>query len=517
MLIRNAEILPYGVVSLRSAEGIVQEIGADLAPRDGEEVLDAEGGALFPGLHDHHLHLLALAASLDSVGCGPPQVANADELQAALQSATTQNGVIRGFGYHESVAGELDREKLDRWRNDLPLRIQHRSGTLWILNSKAIDLLQLDRGNDHPGVEHDARGRATGRLFRCDAWLRVQWPPSRERMELRRISEQLASFGITSLTDASASNTAAEWNLFAEAIHNGELLQNVQLLGSFDLPSEKVLASDSDPLRPARCTPPALTRGAVKILLHEAELPTLETLTEQIARAHTQGRGVALHCVTRTELIFAATALAQAGVDAEDRIEHASVAPPDAVALLAELASVESSTKFSVAGEAKSTAPCTSPAPLQIVTQPHFLFERGDQYLVDVEAADRPWLYRGRGFLNAGLRLRAGSDAPYGSADPWFIMRCAVERKTASGITLRSDETLTPEQALALFFPNALTQKSDIVQSVRECIAPGKAADFCLLDRPWQAARCELSRGLVRATFLGGEKIWQRGAETRRK
>ena len=33
---------------------------------------------------------------------------------------------LRGTGYHESVAGELDRHALDRWVPARPVRVQHR-------------------------------------------------------------------------------------------------------------------------------------------------------------------------------------------------------------------------------------------------------------------------------------------------------------------------------------------------------------------------------------------------------
>ena len=68
----GAEIAGRGLLDLRIAEGRVREIGPGLSPEAGEEVLEAEGAALIPGLHDHHIHLLALAAAERSVRCGPP-------------------------------------------------------------------------------------------------------------------------------------------------------------------------------------------------------------------------------------------------------------------------------------------------------------------------------------------------------------------------------------------------------------------------------------------------------------
>ena len=51
----------------------------------GDEIVDAAGGVLLPGLHDHHIHLLALAAARVSVGCGPPGVNDREALAAALR------------------------------------------------------------------------------------------------------------------------------------------------------------------------------------------------------------------------------------------------------------------------------------------------------------------------------------------------------------------------------------------------------------------------------------------------
>ena len=62
LLIRAAEV--EGVrVDVRVAGGRVVALGAGLAGRPGEVVIEAAGGALLPGLHDHHLHLLAWAAA----------------------------------------------------------------------------------------------------------------------------------------------------------------------------------------------------------------------------------------------------------------------------------------------------------------------------------------------------------------------------------------------------------------------------------------------------------------------
>ena len=134
MLIRNAEIFSPtdkqpATADIRIANGHIAAIG-NLTPNTGEQVLDAEGGAVLPGLHDHHIHLLSYAASLNSLCCGPPEVQNEADLLAALKGDDSR-GWLRGRGYHESVAGPIDRHWLDCQLPDRPARIQHRSGRLW--------------------------------------------------------------------------------------------------------------------------------------------------------------------------------------------------------------------------------------------------------------------------------------------------------------------------------------------------------------------------------------------------
>lgn len=53
MLIRGVEVAGRrGPVDVRIAEGVIVEIGPGLGGPDG---VDGRGGALLPGLHDHHI------------------------------------------------------------------------------------------------------------------------------------------------------------------------------------------------------------------------------------------------------------------------------------------------------------------------------------------------------------------------------------------------------------------------------------------------------------------------------
>ncbi|MET0250824.1 MAG: amidohydrolase family protein, partial [Novosphingobium sp.] len=195
MLIRGAEVWRRGVADVRLRGGTIAAVG-DLAPLLGETVIEAHGGALLPGLHDHHLHLFAAAAARASVRCGPPEVMDEDALAAAL--SLPGEGWLRGVGYHESVAGMLDAAMLDRWAPHRPVRVQHRSGRMWFFNSAALDLL-LAHTAPPPGLD-----QAGGQLFDDDAWLRKAMggtPPS-----LAGVGRELAALGVTGVTDMSPGN-----------------------------------------------------------------------------------------------------------------------------------------------------------------------------------------------------------------------------------------------------------------------------------------------------------------------
>ena len=134
LLIRNVEVAGRPGLDVRIEAGRIVGIGSRL-PRIANE-LDGQGGALIPGLCDHHIHLFALAARADSValeGAG-----TAEEVMSRISAAlaTRPAGTwVRAIGYHETMAGDLGRNELDRLAPRHRLRIQHQTGSLWMLNS----------------------------------------------------------------------------------------------------------------------------------------------------------------------------------------------------------------------------------------------------------------------------------------------------------------------------------------------------------------------------------------------
>lgn len=476
LLIRDAELPSGARVDVRLAGERIEQVASHLAARDGEDVLDARGRALSVGLHDHHLHLMAHAAALESLPCSDAVsgcVTGFSELllMRARMEDPAAPGWIRGIGYHESVAGPIDRRWLDAVAPRVPVRIQHRSGRLWVLNTCALHRLGVDEhdvqsSRDTPLERID--GRLTGRLFDGDEWLRTRLAGSYPA--LARTSEALARMGITGVSDAGPRNGRGEFGHFVAERRAGRLKQHVLVMGSPEL------AGVPDQ--------PGIRVGPTKLYLRDADLPPFDDFCRAVADSHAAARPVAIHCVTRGELFFAAAALRQCSPMRGDRIEHASVAPPEAIELLRELG-------------------------VTVVTQPHFVLERGDSYLAEVDGEDQPWLYRCRGFAEAGIPLAAGTDAPCGELNPWIAMAAAVGRRTRTGAHIGPDEALSPTAALALF----MGAPDDPGGPARR-IEGGAPADLCLLDRSWEAALPDLAAVSVDATIKDGRAIWLRSRES---
>lgn len=452
LLIGAARLLDGRLVDVMISAGRVATVDPHQPGRTPD--LDARGGLLLPGLHDHHVHVAATAAALASVRCGPPEVTDAAELASTLAKAGG-TGWLRGIGYHESVAGLIDRAWLDGIVPDRPARIQHRSGRLWIFNS--IGLEYLLAGNAPPR----ALDRDKGHLFDADTWLRgaLQGSPP----DIATVSSRWSRWGVTGVTDMNPHNGLADAARFAAAQQADRFPQRLVLAGTAELAG----LADCD----------TISRGPLKIHLHDAALPEFDAMVEAVAEAHRTGRGVAVHCVTEGELVFTLAAFREAGPVPGDRIEHASIATPELVAQIAELG-------------------------LAVVTQPNFVTERGDAYLADIGREDWPNLYRLRSFLAAGVTLAGGTDTPFGQADPWAAIAAAVDRRTATGVTLGLQEALSPEQALDLFLADPLSLGR------RRAVVPTASADLCLLAQDWTSLRADPASARVVATLVGGKLVF---------
>ncbi len=345
-------------------DGRIAALAPRLAAAD-VRVLDAGGGALLPGLADHHIHLFAAAAadeSLDLEGSG----------DLSRLADWPGEGWVRVIG----AGVELTRTDLDRVQAERPVRVQHRSGALWTLNSAAVERLA--------GALTPAE-RATGQVWRADERLRRALG-DRPEPDLAPLGRRLASWGVTHVSDA----TPAPWSRTDAA----------GVAASAELP-QHVLTMD------------VAGAGPRKIVLADHDLPPLDTVVQTIADAHAGGRPVAVHAVSAVALAVALAAIGSAGAVPGDRIEHAAVCDDGAADRIADLG-------------------------LTVVTQPSIFARHGRTFRRDIEPAERPWLWRYGSLLRRGIPVAMSSDAPYGDANPWLGVRAAAARQPPEHVPART-------------------------------------------------------------------------------
>jgi predicted amidohydrolase YtcJ len=457
LILRDVEVEGRGGLDVRLEDGRIAAIGARL-PSGGHEI-DGRGGALIPGLADHHIHLFSLAAQRDSVTLdGVRDVASLRLRIKAATAARPDSAWVRATGYHERMAGDLTRAALDEIAPRHRLRVQHQTGSLWVLNSPA--LAAVAGAGAPPSLERGPDGAPTGRIWRGDAWLRTRI--GAEPPPLAPVGHQLAAYGLTSLTDASVTTDASSAARLAGACRAGDLPQRLTLMsgGALEAPADGAFAV-----------------GPVKVLLDDHALPDFDDFTHRIAQARRWGRGVAVHCVTAGELALTLAAFEAAGARPGDRIEHGGVIPSAAIAQIRALG-------------------------LTVVTQPAFVRERGDRYLAEVDPAEQPDLWRCASLVAAGVSVASSSDAPYASPDPWAGIAAAVGRATSGGATLGASERVSAADALALYLGEPAAPGGPVRR-----VKVGAAADLCLLGAPLREVLAAPSAEHVRATFVGGRLV----------
>jgi predicted amidohydrolase YtcJ len=436
----------------------------------GAVAIDCRGATVLPGLIDPHLHLFALAARDVHLDCAP--FADVDALLAAIaaRAAASPSGAwVRAEGLDEVRLGRLPTvAELDRAAPANPLRIRHRSRHASLLSSRALARLPpglqgVDRSTGLVTGEETLVGKVVGRLSRGDF-----------AQGLARASRELARVGVTTVADATP-RRAAELAPLRRLMESGVFAQRVFAMRPWNVPAWRGRGR----LRP----------GPVKIMVEETPhglVPEPGELGRRIRRAAAGGAQVAVHCIGAATLVAALDAFAALPAawrrGRRHRLEHLAQCPPPLVARIAAL-------------------------DLTVVSNPAFVYWRGDVYRRETDGDARAWLYRARSLVAAGIPLAAASDAPVVSANPWIGMAAARSRRTRDGRVLGPRERVDAAQALAMV-------TSAAARSLRAdrlgVLAPGAPADLAVVGiDPLGAAPAALRDARVALTMIDGRIVWQ--------
>ena len=462
--------------------------------------LNGKGMTLLPGLIDAHCHLRAQISHSQTVNCGHQDVKSIDEIIRLLRAKARQleNGAwIKAIGYDPFYLEEKrhpTRYDLDCATLEHPIRLRHITRHASVLNSKALSIAGIGPNTiAPPGVTIEREpesGIPTGVIYGGDAWLSQHIIPPIPSAELRagaqKLHRLLLSKGITSVQDATPSNTLLDlrfwmdsikdfWNISISLMSNADNHCNLKEFFSKEATIELINKLDIGPIKVVMENIPDL-------------VPSPDELKKIALEAANRNIPLAIHTVTPEMVWSAIDAIQYArGIipnNLVNRLEHLSLCPEG---LLSDIAALN----------------------MMVVTNPSFIHDHGDRYLHNVDPTEHSWLYRMKSLLNFGIVLAAGSDAPVATIDPWISIGTACSRNTKKGQALSLDEKLNRWDALELYTTNAAHAAG--WEMKRGMIHPDFHADFILVNHhPLSCSLENLYHMQVQQTWIDGKLVYEK-------
>ncbi|WP_431247338.1 amidohydrolase [Leifsonia xyli] len=461
-----------GVVDVVLAEGRIASVApADrsaLSSPSGERI-PLDGRWLIPGLWDQHVHFTQWAQTARRLDVSrAASAASAAELVRQRAAASSDDGVIVGFGFHDALWPDLPTRELLDAATDRPVVLI--AGDLhcsW-LNTAAAQLFAP--WSDDAVLREDASFAVTSLLTAADDATLDRWAADAAGLAATR--------GVVGIVDleygwnldvwtrrmaAGASGLRVEFGIYGDhldraaamGLRTGEAIPGTD--GLLTVGPFKVIADGSLNTRTALCAHPYPDGGHGVANLTPAEL------VERMRFAVHHGLEPAVHAIGDEANRRALDAFEAVG--AGGRIEHAQ---------LIDTADVP---RFGRLGVTASVQP--------------------EHAMDDRDVADRLWSGRtSRAFPlaelhAAGARLAFGSDAPVAPLDPWSAIASAVGRARDGREPWHPEQSVPVDVALAA--------------SVRSSVAPGQPADLAVLDRdPLAWSPDDLRAMPVAATLVGG-------------
>jgi predicted amidohydrolase YtcJ len=481
--------------SIAVGQGRIMACGqyADLKPLVGPEthLIRLGGRTVAPGFIDSHLHFLEAASAAAGV-----QVSRAGDIRELLQelrraaARTAPGNWLKAFGCDESLLKEHrgpTRQELDEVVSKQPLRLRHQTLHASWLNSRAINLLGLEKPDfaSPPGARlyRDGVNRLSGLVTGLEEWLSRRLPPTTSadlEARAKSYSRELAAAGITSFTDATVRNGPEHIRLFGELRSWGAIAQHVSVMLG-----EDYLDTHEETRRMGR----EMGVPVISIKFRGQREPGDMDFFAKVESALQSGLGCAFHATEIEEVETALSALESARVrlgrdaitNVACRIEHGGVIAPDQIARLADLNA-------------------------WVVTNPGFIFYRGEKYLS--EPGLIPYTYRCRSLMRAGIRLAGGTDAPVTPARPLVAIAAAANRLDQARREFAPEERLDLAQAYYLFSRAG----AELAGRYAGAIEVGQAADLIVMPHnPLEMAPTDLPSAAIDLTIIGGQLVYERG------
>lgn len=492
------------------------------------EVIDLQGAAVLPGLHDLHVH--PLGAGMAQVQCQFPQGSTRQRIVAAVKDCAGRRAPgewITGGQWDATSYGAeaIDRAVLDAAAPEHPVVLTDISGHSVWANSRALELAGITAATPNPPggiIERDGAGRVTGVLRESAAGLvRSRVPPTtpeQAAQALRASLERMLAHGITSFVDAGVDGTTLQ--AYAALADQGVLKQRVTACmmwrrAAFGVPGAGTPEFVAQRQLFAR---DRLTPDCIKLVLDG--VPTdghTAAMVEPYEHSHGE---TGLLLIPAAELNALVSVLDARGFTVKMHAagDGAVRAGLDAIAA-ARAANGYTGLLHNVAHNS-----FVQPNDIQRARAIGAVFEMSpyiwypNPIIPDIEKAVgaermRRWIPV-RDAIDAGALVVPGSDWPVvPEVNPWLALETLVTRRTPGGAgeELGASQRITLPQAFDLFTANAARalHRRDRTGAIER----GMLADLVVVDRnPFAIPITEVHRIQVQMTLIEGEIVYRSGA-----
>ncbi|MDY6834723.1 MAG: amidohydrolase [Chloroflexota bacterium] len=462
-------------------------------------LIDCEQRTVVPGFIDAHCHPFGVAALAFGVDCTPNTVCCIADIQDAIRKQAKQQDEgtwINALGYNEYYLAEKrhpTRWDLDAATSRNPVRLVHRSGHGSVLNSLALSMSGISAETPEPEgalIERDSHtGEPNGVLFEMEEHLE-KISPLLGKLDIeagmKMANQQFLAHGITSLQDASWTDSLNRWNSLRRMVDEGLLQMRISMM----IGGDSIEESMNGGLLP-RAGDDRLRVGAVKLVLDTTTgdlHPSPGDLQQYVIKAHQYGSQVAIHCIEEDTVEAAIAALEHAvrnnpKLDHRHRLEHCSICPPRLIGRIHALKAI-------------------------VVTQPSFIYYSGDRYLGMVPKEQIEHLYPIGSWIKGDVKVAAASDAPIVPVAPLTGIYAATTRRERKGRKISAQHSITPLEALRMHTLDAAYTTFE--EDIKGSLSPGKLADLVVLsDNPLEVDPEYIKDIKVHMTMVDGKVVWE--------
>jgi len=450
-----------------------------------DQLIDADGRAITPGLIDAHCHFYGLGLNQQLVNLVDTK--SFDEVLERVKEfhAANPKSFLRGRGWDQNdweVKEFPTKAELDTIFPDIPVALERVDGHAYLVNQKALDMAGIDWSTKVEGGEivkkwENGYSGITGVLVDNPMQLIDSIMPSpslNDKIKALKDAERISlNHGLTTVNDAGLDRNTIE------------LIDSLQQAGELSIKIYAMVSNNKEdvdyyinkgPIKTDRLNVRSVkvygdgalgSRGAA-LKEEYSDLPNhfgamitpvdeIEALAEKLARSEYQMNTHAIGDSANVAVLRAYKKVLQGKEDRRWKIEHAQVL-------------TDNDFDFFESGIIPSVQPTHATS---------------DMYWAEDRLGDRvKGAYAFKTLLNKAGTIALGTDFPVEDVSPFLTFYAAVARQDTSGYPkggFQMEEALTREETLKGM--TIWAAYSNFEEEEKGSIEPGKSADFVIYDK----------------------------------